>query len=359
MLKDFFDSFDKINFNDLSLEELFRLDEFVTHNESVADLSKQRKKINEELANRKTSCDVRSKMHEFKTGYKAVDWRMDNLSSKQKEKIASRNKKGWDTNHAWKFHLDVIPNRNHPVTKAVSDFLIDLGVSHKISSGGENGKGMTVYVGSYDDICKLSRIIQEKFGSQISVPPVYADQVIQEYAFEPIVYGRFCPGNRGYYPKIIRGIGLYEVLDDEAKKIIKKYAKNLGLIKDDVKTVFCDRVRMVYPVFKDPNDIILTAYCSHKLYVDWYGKYYCGTDLSAFEKEFFGNKIPARGTQQRKDWDKLASFFIQEVKKYESKNEFYMQHVINAKKLYTPLDLDNVEKSNNILFENMKGSMDR
>jgi hypothetical protein len=36
-----------------------------------------------------------------------------------------------------------------------------------------------------------------------------------------------------------------------------------------------------------------------------------------------------------------------------------MQDVINAKKLYTPLDLDNVEKSNNILFVNMKDSMDR
>lgn len=70
-------------------------------------------------------------------------------------------------------------------------------------------------------------------------------------------------------------------------------------------------------------------------------------------------KIPTYGTQQRKNWDKIASFFIQEVKKYESKNEFYMQDVINAKKLYTPLDLDNVEKSNNILFVNMKDSMDR
>ena len=191
------------DFENISLEDLVHLEDSLQRFENTTErnvLESLKQKIADKYNSFRSHTDVRFQVHKIRTGYDVEDWgkrRRDNMSQEDLQKLHKRSEKGWDMNNGWKFHLDVVPNRNHPVTKAVSEFLLDLNVSHKIASGGENGKGMTVYVGSYDDVNQLAEVIQERFGKDIYEPPVYTDQKEQEYAFQPTVYGRFVPGREG------------------------------------------------------------------------------------------------------------------------------------------------------------------
>ena len=149
------------DFEKLSVEELLRLEDSLQRfaNTSEKDILRElKKKIEKQYG----KLDARFEIHRIRTGYDVEDWGngRGNISREDLQKLKKRQKKGWDPNNGWKFHLDVVPNRNHPVTKAISEFLLDININHKIAAGGENGKGMTVYVGSYDDINKLAKLIQ-------------------------------------------------------------------------------------------------------------------------------------------------------------------------------------------------------
>ena len=197
------------DFEHISLEDLVALEDSLQRfeNTSEKDILESLKK---KIADKYASFNDRFEVHKIRTGYGYESWGngQGNISREDLRKLYKRSDKGWDPNNGWKFHLDVVPNRNHPVTKSVSDFLLDLNVNHKIGSGGENGKGMTVYVGSYNDVNKLAEVIQERFGKDIYEPPAYTDQAQQEHAFQPTVYGRFVPGRDGDYPWGVSGLGL-------------------------------------------------------------------------------------------------------------------------------------------------------
>ena len=355
MISDFLDSFNKTNLAELSLPELVRIDDMLTYYENTTDLFAQREKMNQEYIRRNSEVqNLRFDVHEIKTGYKAESWGKNdkNLSPIERAQMSKRRVNGWSPNFAWKFHLDVVPNRNHPVTRDISDFLLNLGVGHKIASGGENGKGMTVYVGSYDDICKLAHVIQERFGSQISKPPFYTDQVAQEHEFEPTVYGRFCVGKVGTYPATNIGISPIEQEFDMFGidlEIVRSKAENLGLVEHE--NGLFDSLFQFFNEQHHLNDDILTIYCSHKLYVAVFGQYYCGKYLRAFENKFFGDKIPALGTPERQKWDVVADTFVQEAQK---RNVF---EVFRSKaRGYVPLDLSRLNQENEKVFEYMQNN---
>ncbi len=52
------------------------------------------------------------------------------------------------------------------------------------------------------------------------------------------------------------------------------------------------------------------TYCAHKLYEKELGEFYCGKDTDKFEKDFFGDKIPEKGTPERANWDKAAQGYV-------------------------------------------------
>ncbi len=359
MISDFLDSFNKTNLAELSLPELVRIDDILTYYENTTDLSAQRKRMNQELEKRARGDDgFRGKIHEIKTGYKEENWRGHGLSADRLAKYKKREQYGWNPNFAWKFHLDVVPNRNHPVTRAISDFLIDLCVTHKIASGGYNGKGMTVYVGSYDDICKLAHVIQEKFGSKISKPPFYTNQVAEEHEFEPTVYGRFCVEHYGDYPMDNIGISPIANLGNvpallESIKIAKQKANELGIVKEGSgrhPNGFFDKLGFMWSG-QNRDEAVLTIYCSHKLYVVVFGQYYCGKYLRAFENKFFGDKIPALGTPERQKWDVVADTFVQEAQKRNVFEKFR-----SKARGYVPLDLSRLNQENEKVFEYMQNN---
>lgn len=341
MLQDFLNSFNEKELSKLSLQELVKMDKTLSFYEATTPLLFYRNKINQEFIKRRSKF-LRFEVHEINTGYKPEDWytwENKNLSMEQRSKLKKRIN-GRDENYGWKFHLDVIPNRNHPVTREISDFLLELGVSHKISGGGDNGKGMTVYVGSYDDTIKLAHIIHEKFGSKIYTPPVYTDQVRQEYAFEPTVYGRFCMSGYGRYPdQEIVGISTWvlSVIDDV--NMTYTIADSLGEVSEHN---FLEK-STIKP--QSESDKKLATYCSHKLCATIWGKFYYGNSLKDFENKFFGNKIPAIGTQKRKNWDEIAKVFIENIRRKRKDN---FDKLSEEAKKYIPIDFSSIKSVNNI-----------
>ncbi|MBO7559764.1 MAG: hypothetical protein J6T27_01250 [Alphaproteobacteria bacterium] len=350
MIQDFLNSINQINLAELSLAELVRIDEMLSYYENMADLSIQREKINQEYLRRSRDDDkMRFKIHEIRTGYKECNWGKNdrNLPPKERAQMNKRQVNGWNPNFGWKFHLDVVPNRDHPVTREISDFLLDLGVAHKIASGGENGKGMTVYVGGYDDICKLAHIIQERFGSKISKPPFYTDQVAQEYAFEPKIYGRFCVGNYAIYPTYASGISPFADDNDEyVIDTVQSKAQNLGITKNEHNNCFFDSLELLYNDNPNHDEIVLTTYCSHKLYVATFGQYYCGTYLKPFEDKFFGNDIPVLGTRKRAKWDEIADTFVK-----TATERGWIERLRENARGYIPLDLSNLNNEKNTNYQ--------
>jgi len=341
------------DFEHISLKDLVALEDSLQRleNTSEKDILENLKK---KIADKYASFNDRFEVHKIRTGYGYESWGKYEHTTSQEDwqKLKKRNKKGWDPNNGWKFHLDVVPNRNHPVTKSVSDFLLDLNVNHKIAAGGENGKGMTVYVGSYDDVNKLAEVIQERFGKDIYEPPAYTDQAREEYAFQPTVYGRFVPGRNGDYPWGVNGIGLvHNTYEYESgvkfRKSLEK-AIELGCVKNkdslfDPKNSLDLLTREADA--KDMEDLYLRNYCCHKLYAAALGDYYCGSDIEAFEKSFFGNKLPAKGTEKRSKWDEVAKTFVEESKVIFSRrgsDKSFFDFIKGFTEGYQPLDLSSV-----------------
>lgn len=345
MLQDFLKSFENIDLSKLSLKDLVQLEKTLSFYEATTPLLFYRNKMNQEYIKRRSE-NLRFEVHEINTGYKTESWEGGNLTPEQEIKLRKRQKNNWDENYGWKFHLDVVPNRNHPVTKEISDFLIELGVWHKIAHGGDNGKGMTIYVGSYDDTIKLAHIIHEKFGSKIYTPPVYTDQSRQEYAFEPTVYGRFCMGNYGRYPdQEIVGISTWYLSNTDNVDMTYAKAFSLGEVS---KHNFLEK-DMNNP--QSESDKKLAAYCSHKLCATIWGKFYYGNSLKDFENKFFGNKIPAVGTQKRKNWDEIAKVFIEDIRRKHS-----FDTLGEDTKKYIPIDFSSIKSMDNISSKWKKGT---
>lgn len=346
MLQDFLKSFENTDLSKLSLKNLVKLEKTLSLYEATTPLRFYRNKINQEyLIRAKKIHDLREQVHEINTGYKPEDWsdwEDESLSPEQKSKLNKR-AAAWDDNFGWKIHLDVVPNRNHPVTREISDFLIEFGVSHKIAHGGDNGKGMTIYVGSYNDVCKLANLIQNKFGSKIFVPPIYTDQKKQEHMFTPTVYGRFVVSVFAGYPSSnIAGISVLRGRDGFSFDQLGYFGKTIRKAEElsNLDTAeFLNSVGIKWT----KETTILATYLSHKLYAAVYGKYYYGENLQQFEKAFLENKIPAKGTKERKEWDEIADVFVE-----EAKEKGLFEIFKNKIKGYVPLNLIDKETVNNI-----------
>lgn len=276
-------------------------------------------------------------------GYTSEDWGKieSTVSPEHWAILQKRNEKGWNCDWGWKIHLDVIPNREHPVTRKISDFLLDLRVSHKIAAGGDCGKGMTIYVGSYDDTCKLAQIIYNRFGNEIAIPPYFADLVKEEYPFEPTVYGTFCIADFDCYPKY--GLGVRPFVKPPKGQEKVKHEKMLACFDEATKAA--QEVGLSVPNFferknKEQYVSILQHYCSHKLYVRAFGAYYYGSDLNEFEQKIFGDKVPNNGTILRNKWDFVANIFVN-----MAQSNGFLQQLVKSSGVegYIPVDFDKIK----------------
>lgn len=243
---------------------------------------------------------------------------------------------------AWKLHLDVVPNRNDPTTKAVSEFLEQLDIEHKIAHGGENGKGITIYVGGYGDTLRLAKELNIRFGKDVAVPPVYTDQANEEINFNKIATGRFYLQHifQTQYPHAyVRGITPSTVTnanDDETDAVIFATAQKEGLF---------DRNKKYNEIntFRNPNIHdqflfnTLEAYCAHKLYGKHLGEYYHGSKPELLEQKLFGDALPPAGSPERAKWDKVAASHINKVEKDYPDKIQKMQDILTA---YTPVDFN-------------------
>ena len=252
--------------------------------------------------------DPRFTEHQQKSGLKTKDFY---YSSKTRTSCAD-----------WKLHLDVVPNRNHPTTKAISEMLEKLDVEHKIAKGGENGKGVTIYVGNYNDTLRLSKEINSRFGKEIETSPCYVDQNLSEHYFNPKVSGRFWMQNtfKTQYPRSsafgicpATGTKNNEMEAFEAEYRIFDLGQKNGIIPAEDK--FSDGsydLRFFHHGDFHKSYVFhnLEAYCSHKLYQKELGEFYCGKNTDKFEKDFFGDKIPEKGTTERANWDKAAQEYV-------------------------------------------------
>ena len=283
-----------------------------------------------------------------KTKYNSEDPRFEEHKQKsglsmENYYFSSKNRRSYD----WKLHLDVVPNRDHPTTKAISEMLERLDISHKVARGGENGKGMTIYVGNYADTLRLSKEINARFGKDIEPSPCYVAQALDEHYFNPKVCGRFymtklfstqyprssvagiCPANETYIREMKIEEGMQKLFDLGQKNGIVPTEDKISDSSYDIQ-YFADGDFHKSYVFYN-----FEAYCSHKLYEKELGEYYCGKNADKFEKDFFGDKIPENGTPERANWDKAAQEYVTFIEKSHPK----IIQMMNARvQNYKPVD---------------------
>lgn len=275
------------------------------------------------------SIDPRTAEHETRTGLKAENYY---YSSKSRKGAA-----------AWKLHLDVMPNRNDPTTKAVSDMLEALDVEHKIYHGGENGKGMTIYIGSYEDAKRLSKEINLRFGKEIAEPPIYTDQAGQETMFNPKVSGRFYLQSvfQTQYPRgTVEGIcpATYgSAIDSKSEFPIFAQALKEGVLPQGTQPSECFGLSFNWDFDKKYTFEALETYCAHKLYAKEMGEYYHGKDSAAFEQKMFGNILPPTGSGDRIKWEKIATLFVKHMTN-DYPHGINEMHKITTN--YTPVDFN-------------------
>ena len=277
------------------------------------------------------SIDPRSAEHEKESGFKAECY----SNHPQRNEFLN----------GWKLHLDVVPNRNHPTTKSLSEMLEQLDIKHKIARGGQNGKGMTIYVGSYADTLRLSKEINSRFGKEIAVPPIYTDQKDEEYDFNKIVTGRFFMQEvySTQYPiGKVKGICPAIATNDSSFKEQKSEGWIFSLAQKYNIIPTGDSLRDYSLILGNKKDFHksylfhnLEAYCSHKLYEKELGEYYCGKDADKFEKDFLGDKIPEKGTPERANWDKVAESFVNII---ENEYPNTIQKMKQKSQNYKPVD---------------------
>lgn len=238
---------------------------------------------------------------------------------------------------AWKLHLDVVPNRDDPTTESISEFLEELEVEHKINSGGENGKGMTIYVGGYEDAQKLSKEINFRFGKDLGKTPIYADQKNDEMDFNKFVTGRFYLS--GLFETknphgTIKGLcpTTYGSLSDQnSEAFIFAQAQKHDILPKEIKFNDCagsgDKDFHAKYVFNG-----LEAYCAHKVYSKHMGDFYHGRDMARFEERMFGDVLPAVGSAERATWDKIADTYVTHLDKEYPRGKTEMEKMIKGYK---------------------------
>jgi len=106
----------------------------------------------------------------------------------------------------WKIHLNVARDFNDPVTRAIGDFLYGQDLQFKIGMGGEEGKGMTVYVGSRDRLEAVAAEINRRFGNQLG--PIAGDALVDDLPVAGNVAARFAPQGDGWHQYGYKSPGL-------------------------------------------------------------------------------------------------------------------------------------------------------
>lgn len=254
------------------------------------------------------------------------------------------------TNHncaAWKLHLDIVPNRNDPTTKMISEYLEALDIEHKIYHGGENGKGMTIYVGNYEDTKKLSKEINSRFGKDIEKSPCYVDQALSEHYFNDKVSGRFYLQGifSTQYPRgSVAGIcpSRYGSASDCGSEcFIFAMLQKEGLIStgDSAGKYFNGFGTEDFHKHYEFHNI--ETYCAHKLYQKEMGEFYCGSDADKYEKEMFGDKLPQAGTPERTKLDEIAKKYMTFM---EKQNPQLIQKMKSLAMGYAPIDFSKAPK---------------
>lgn len=246
---------------------------------------------------------------------------------------------------AWKLHLDVVPNRKDSTTEEISDFLEDLDVEHKINSGGENGKGMTIYIGSYEDAQKLSKEINFRFGKDVGKTPIYADQKRDEMDFNKSVTGRFYLSGL-FETKNPRGAikGLCPTSygsssDQNSEAFIFAQAQKHNILPKETKFDDCvgtgDKDFHAKYVFEG-----IEAYCAHKVYTKHMGDFYHGRDLARFEERMFGDALPAVSSEERTSWDKIADTYVTHLDQEYPRGKAEMEKMVQE---YRRIDFRNLQ----------------
>lgn len=307
-------------------EKLNQLTEAEERQLTVMRASERRKAEKEQaIQDTGNSIDPRAEQHRQRTGLSPEDFY-----------YSSQTRSG---SAAWKLHLDVVPNRNDPTTKAVSEMLEALDIEHKVSHGGENGKGMTIYVGNYEDAKRLSKEINLRFGQDIEKSPSWVDQC-NEHNFNPKVTGRFYLQGifeQQYPQSTINGLcpsRFGSLIDRKSEYLVFFAAQKEGLIQKNAQPqeYVGDRKNQDYNTRYEFD--ILESYCSHKLYQKHMGEFYCGKDADKFEEQIFGAAIPKKGTSERQLWDKTADRYVRAVE-HDFTNCSRMDNLVQG---YTPVD---------------------
>lgn len=216
---------------------------------------------------------------------------------------------------SWKLHLDVPPHPDEPTTKAITQYLEKLDIDYKICGGEENGKGITAYIGSYQDCFDLSVRLQMEFGDKVKLPAQYTDQFNQEIEFGNTATGRFMvaanynpltktetPVFDEVYPTTIRGISPARIEAQNSTENLIAQAKQMGLLPSSVPNKYSE----IEDAKQRYDFELLENYVSHKLYAKYLGSFYHGVDAAKFERQLFTEKLPEQDSMERKKWDMLA-----------------------------------------------------
>ena len=254
---------------------------------------------------------------------------------------------------SWKLHFDVMPNPEDKTTKEIIKILDKLDIDYKTCGGEENGKGLTVYVGSYKDACDLTAFLQTHFKDKVRLPTKYTDQFNQEKEFCDIATGRFMiaanydaktqtetPVFDEVYPTNIRGISPARLTEIDSIGFLIANAKQLGLISKETPDS--------YEQIKDAKQLydvdILENYVSHCLYSKHLKTFYYGAKKEKFEKDLFCNKMPDRGSIERRKWDILASRYESFIEKNRPEKIVLMKKHIDG---YKPIDFSKINQEQN------------
>jgi len=90
----------------------------------------------------------------------------------------------------WKIHLNVSPNKEDTLTGEVSSFLNSNRVKFKVGrSGGQEGKGMTIYIGDRDTMEDLAQELFDTYGERI--PQATGETLTDDMAVVGMIRARF------------------------------------------------------------------------------------------------------------------------------------------------------------------------
>nr|MDP9196926.1 hypothetical protein [Pseudomonadota bacterium] len=178
----------------------------------------------------------------------------------------------------WKLHLQVVSRLEDQLTYAIHRLLEDRKTDHKVGHRGEteDGKGMTIYVGSFDRAAALARELSKTF----KPVPMTADAEAarQELPVAQGVCMRFvCDGIPLWdqYGAQFCGRGISELECFSAKKM------KLGVSLSVSGVLLAHAMGVDQESLKDHKNLMLyqafCTYISHRIFQEKLGPYYTGT----------------------------------------------------------------------------------